>query len=268
MGILIAKILKYLSENNRWAILLILLLMIVGGIVFNLQRNSINNWKEKHQTEVKLRNALVDSVNYYTNKYGEEVAEKLTLQTSIKNLESINNKLTESEQNLLKRVKDVEKENNIITAALIEAEATIDSLLGAGFVEINVEDSSFIFTDTTEFFIYDITIGKAFPAILNVNPTITFNKLTLPNEQFVNFHWKDNKKEGYPIAFSTTNTSPYYKTNNISSYAIPELQKQEINPTGWQKITKWFNKNGKIVGFVAGGVVVGAAGTYVIMNAQ
>jgi len=262
------KFLKFISKNNRWAIILFIILMTVGAVVFNLQRNSIKKLENKYQNEVKFKNALLDTVTYYKNSYGEEVAEKLTLQTSVKDLENINSKLTKSQQNLLERVNAVEKKNSIITAALIDAEVTIDSLLGVGFVEVNPTDSSFSFTDSTEFFIYDITIGKAFPVFPEIKPTISFNKLTLPNQQFIEFHWRDNKKEGYPIAFSTSNTSPFYKTNNINSYAIPELQKEVINPTGWQKIEKWFKNNGKIVGFVAGGIVTGAAGTYIIMNAQ
>jgi len=260
------KILEFFAEKNRWAILLVLMLLLVGGGIFKLQHNKIVNLRNENLTEVKLRNALLDSISYVTNQYGEVVAEKLTLQESVKNLEKIKDDLTASQKELLKRVKELDKDKSIITAALIDAEVLIDSLLGAGFVEVNPADSSINFTDTTEFLVYDITVGKAVPANPEVKPTLMFNYFQMPNTQFVEFHWKNDKKKGYPIAFSTSNSSPYFKTSNINSYAIPELYKETIDPTGWQKFGKWFMKNGKIVGFVAGGVVIGAGGTYMLMK--
>lgn len=268
ISINIGSILKYFSENNRWAICLVFIMLIVGSVIYNLQRNSIEELKTKHLTEVKFKNALIDTVGYYKNVYGEEVAVKLTLQTTVKNLLLLNDNLSDSQQDLLKRIKNVEKKNSIIAAALIDAESIIDSLLADGYVEINVADSSFKFTDSTEFLIYDILIGKAFPVIPDVDPTLMFNKLSMPNKQFVNFYWKDNKKEGYPISFSTSNSSPYFKTNDINSYVIPEINKKEINPTGWEKVGIWFKKNNQLVKFAASGVVIGATGTYVIMNTQ
>jgi hypothetical protein len=53
---------------------------------------------------------------------------------------------------------------------------------------------------------------------------------------------------------------------SINSYAIPELNKVVINPTGWQKVGQWFVKNGRIIGCVTSGVIVGAGGTYILMK--
>lgn len=259
-------ILEFLSKNNRWAIVLVLILLLIGGGMLKIQNNRIKNLKNKYQSEVKLKNALIDSVDFYVNVYGEVVAEKLTLQTTIKELEKINENLTASQRELLARVKISDKENKVITAALIEAKVIIDSLMGSGWVVVNPEDSTINFTDTTEFLLYDITIGNAFASTPKKDPTIMFNHFSIPNKQFIEFHWKDDKKEGYPIEFSVSNSNKYFKTYNINSYAIPELQKEVINPTGWQKVGQWFTKNGKIVGFVAGGVVIGAGGTYLLMK--
>ena len=259
-------ILEFLMKNNRWAIVLVIILCLVGGGIWKIQNNRIKEWKGKHQTEVKLRNALIDTVSHYKNAYGEEVATKLTLQTTVKNLEEINDDLTASQQELLRRVKEADKENSIISAALIEAEAIIDSLMGDGWVVVNPEDSTINFSDSTDFLLYDITIGNAFASTPEKDPTIMFNHWRMPNKQFVDFHWKDEKKEGYPIEFSVSNSNPYFKTIDINSYAIPRLDKEVLNPTGWQKVGQWFSKNGKIVGFVAGGVVIGAGGTYLLMQ--
>jgi len=259
-------ILEFLSKNNRWALVLVLILLLVGGGIFKIQNNRIKEWKDKHQTEVKLRNALIDSVDYYQNELGETVAEKLTLQTTVKNLETLNDELTASQQELLRRVKAADKENKVIAAALIEAEALIDSLMGDGWVVVNPEDSTINFTDTTEFLLYDITIGNAFASSPTKDPTILFNHFSMPNKLFVDFQWKEDKKEGFPITLSVSNSNPYYKTNDINSYIIPEIQKEVLNPTGWQKVGKWFVRNGKIIGFVAGGIAIGAGGTYILMQ--
>ena len=270
------KILEFLSKNNRWAIVLVLILLVVGSGIFKLQRNSINEWKNKHQTEVKLKDALIDTVSYYKNAYGDEVAEKLTIQESVKNLEKIFGQLTESQKELVIRVKQLNKDNTVITAALIDANVKIDSLLikdGSGGGEVTVDTTkkmtnfnNIAGADSTTNLIYDIDVNNILPAYPNRKPTMLIKNLDLPNRQLVAFEWKNDKKKGYPISFSTTNSNPYYQTNNINSYAIPKLYKETLNPSGWQKVGLWFTKNGKIVGWVAGGIVVGATGTYILMQ--
>ena len=91
-----------------------------------------------------------------------------------------------------------------------------------------------------------------------------FNKFELPNKQFVNFFWGDKKKD-YPISFSVSNSNDYFKTVNIDSYAIPQLQKDVVNPSAWGKITAWIKKSG---GFIITVGVSGAAGAglYAILH--
>ena len=270
------KILEFLGKNNRWAIALVILLLIIGGGIVKLQRNKINDLKDKYQTEVKLKDALIDSVGYYRNAYGEVVAEKLTIQESIKNLEKMYGQLTASQRELITRVKELDRKNTVIAAALIEANVKIDSLLikdGKDGTEVVVDTvnkmtkfTNLAKADSTTDVVFDIDVNNILPAYPNIKPTLTFIKLDFPNKQFIEFHWKDEKKKGYPVAFSTSNSNKYYQTANINSYAIPALSKEILNPTGWQKVGQWFVKNGKIVGFVAGGVVVGAGGTYLLMK--
>ena len=275
-GNVMKKILEFLGKNNRWAIALLILLLVVGGGIWKLQRNKINDLKDKYQTEVKLKDALIDSVGYYRNAYGEVVAEKLTIQESIKNLEKMYGQLTTSQKELITRVKELDRKNTVIAAALIEANVKIDSLLikdGKDGTDVVVDTvnkmtkfTNLAKADSTTELIFDIDVNNILPAYPNIKPTLTFIKLDFPNKQFIEFHWKDEKKKGYPVAFSTTNSNKYYQTANINSYAIPALSKEILNPTGWQKVGQWFIKNGKIVGFVAGGVVVGAGGTYILMK--
>ena len=259
-------ILEFLAKNNRWAIVVVIILLLLGTGIFKFQRNKIDEWKNKHQTEVKLRNALVDTVSYYKNAHGEVVAEKLTLQVSVKDLEKMRDELTAEQQDLLDRIKDGNKKNTVIAAALVDAELIIDSLLAQGIVTINSKDTTITFTDTTKYLEYELVVGKAIPVISDIKPTLLFKHLRFPNKQEVKFEWEDDKKEGYPIKFSMSNSNPYYKINEINSYAIPNLQKKVIMPTGWEKVGIWLKRNGKVVGYVVGGVVVGAGGTYMLMK--
>ena len=91
---------------------------------------------------------------------------------------------------------------------------------------------------------------NAFPKI---KPELVFKNLQFNNTQIIDFHWKDNKKEGYPIAFSVSNSNPYFEVVNIESYAIPEL-KREIKPTFWKRIGSGANEYGKPLLFFGIGV--------------
>jgi len=64
-------IFKILMKNNRWAIMLIILLIIVGGSIYQIQHKKILNLKDKYDSEVKLKNALIDTVEIFKN--GEAV---------------------------------------------------------------------------------------------------------------------------------------------------------------------------------------------------
>lgn len=230
----------------------ILLVVIFGG--WRLYQNRVNTLKEKYETEVKLKSALLDTVKYYKNKENEWTAEKLTIQASLKNLEKINGELTASQRELLKRVLEIEKNNSIIAAALIEANVKIDKLLHKGETDVDTLNKNVIFSDSTKNFTYRIKVGKVLPAFKDTVPTLEFQHLYLPNKQFVEFHWKNDKKKGYPVSFSVSNSNEYFKVANIDSYAIPKLQKDAIDPNGWQKLMHWTTKNGKMV------ITIGVAG--------
>ena len=91
--------------------------------------------------------------------------------------------------------------------------------------------------------------------IIKLTPTLTFQSLTLPNTQFIEFHWKNDNKVGYPVAFSVTNTNDYFRIINIDSYIIPEIKQSTLKPTFWSKVGDFFTKSGgKLIWFGAGGV--------------
>lgn len=246
--------------NITTIVVIILLLLGVGG-GFYLYQNKVNNLKNELDIANKLKNALLDSATVYQNKKGEWVTEKLTLQETIKNLGKINGQLTASQKELLARINGLSDKNTTIAAALIQSQIKIDSLLAHSSVAIDSVNKSLTFQDSVvnankeTIFKYDITIRKAVPAFVSIKPTLMFNSISLPNTQFIEFHWKNDKKLGYPVAFSVTNSNDYFKTINIDSYIIPEIQKPAIKPTFWQKVGDFFTKSGgKLVWFGAGGV--------------
>lgn len=261
MGAILLAIWNFLKEKNRWAIALVVILLIIGGVIIKLQKIRIANLKDEVTTEVNLKNALIDKLNVYQNKEKEWVAEKLTIQESVKNLEKMYGQLSGSQKELLNRVKEVEKNGSIIAAALIETNIEIAKLRPP---KVTVSDSSITFSDSTKNLDYIIEIGHVKPINLGISPTLAFNKFKMPNKQFIEFHWKKEKKLGYPISFSVSNSNEYFKTTDISSYAIPKLKKSDIDPNAWNRFTGWTVKNGKTIIYVGVGAAVGAGGYYLL----
>ena len=258
------KIWEFLKQKNYLIIAVVILVMLVLSLVIYFQHNSIVKLKDKYTTEVNYKNALIDSIHYYKNKNNEVVAEKLTLQENIKFLQTNNADLSSSQKELIKRVTEIQKTSYTIAAALIQTKVSLDSLR-SNKVQINSKDTSVTFSDSTKNLKYDIKVKYVIPIGL-IKPEMKFNTFELPNKQFVDFFWKDNKKEGYPVAFSVSNSNDYFKTVNIESYAIPELKKVVVKPTGWQKIGNWFKSTGNTVMKVTVGAVAGAGILYLLTH--
>lgn len=257
----------------------VLVFIVIGGGL-KLHSNKVNKLEDKISAEVKLKNALIDSVETYQNKENEWVSEKLTIQASIDDLKEENTQLTESQKELLNRVQSVESEKNkikkekeVIAAALIETQLIIDSLQHQGQTVVDTTNKQITFSDTYDKTIdnvnykldYDFVIGNVLPANPLTDPTLLINSLNLPNKQFVDFHWNKDKRKDYPISFSVSNSNGFYQTANIDSYAIPELNKELVNPTGWQKFTNFFKVNSQKIVYIGIGGALGV-GTYVILT--
>jgi hypothetical protein len=255
-----------------------LVILIGGG--FTLHSKKVNKLETELLAEVNLKNALIDSMSTYRNKEKEWVAEKLTIQGSVKELEKENLTLTNSQKELLTRVKNVEKEKNqlkqekeVIAAALIETQLIVDSLKHQGETVVDTTSKQVSFTDLYQKTIddvkytmkYDFVVGNVLPANPLEKPSFLIKSLSFPNEQFVDFHWNKDKKKGYPISFSVSNSNGFYQTANIESYAIPNLKKEIINPTGWQKIGSFFRENGNKAVYIGIGGAIGV-GTYIILT--
>ncbi len=232
------------------AMIVLIIVILVGG---GLWWNQHNKQQLKYNVEHNLRIALEDSVDVYQNKEGEWVAEKKTLQGDISTLEDENVNLTENQTNLLARLKRANKKNDVFAAALAQQEVVIDSLINT-VATIDTVNHTIAFEANTDSIEYKIKVLNVKP-IEKLSPILLIQELKIPNEVFVEFHWEDGKT--HPVAVSMTNSNTFFKTNDIDSYAIPELQKDVVKPTGWKKIGNFFKNSGKYIGIFGAGALVG-----------
>lgn len=255
---------KKIFTNER---LIIVILIILMGVGVNYHLNKRSKDEKKYETELKLREALQDSVTTYKTKEGVWVSEKRTLQGDIGDLTAENVGLNDNQEALLNTITDLNKEwkgeKEIWAAARIEYNQLIDSLniyiAGASDIDTTKNLITFAELDTTKNFVYDFDIYNVRPFPANKIPEIKINLLDFPNTQTVTFTFDKNERKDYPISFSVMNENPYYKVNNVESYAIPSIDKDLVNPTGWQKFNVWFKQTGKYILVGAGGLAAGMA---------
>lgn len=254
---------KNIFTNER---VIIVILIILMGVGVNYHLNKRSKDEKKYEMQVKLSEALRDSVKTYETKEGHWISEKRTLQGSLGELTAENVGLNENQKALIGTINNMNKEwkgeKEIWAAARIEYNNLIDSLntFIAGASDIDTTNNIVAFTqmDTTLNFVYDIDILSVRPYPLTVQPQIKFKKLDFPNTQTITFTFDKNERKDYPISFSVMNTNPYYRVNNVESYAIPSIDKDLVNPTGWQKFGRWIKLNGKYILVGAGGFALGA----------
>lgn len=263
------NLIQYTLKNYKIVGIVIAIILSLSLIVY-FQHKSIVNLKEKNKNEVKLRTALLDSVEYYRNERNELVAEKLTMQETIKNLGKISNQLNFMQKELIARIKEVEKKNDVIAAALFNTNVKIDSLLHKGETIVDTIGKTITFRDLYKVdkreVRYSFIVGKVLPADIKIKPTLLIDSLYFPNTQFVDFKWKNDRKAGYPVSFSVTNSNDFFKTSNVESYIIPNITKEHLNPNGWQKFENFFIRNGNKVFYIGIGVGAGVAGTLLLMK--
>jgi hypothetical protein len=272
MSAILLKFWNFLKQNNRWAIALVIILLLAGGTIIHFKNKKIASLKDEVKTEVKLRDALLDTIDVYKNKRDELVAEKLTIQETIKKLEKMYGQLNENQQELIQRIKELGKKNEVIAAALIKTDVKIDSLLAK-----DKENGNVVTVDTTKkmvninnlaskdtSFVYDIDVNNVLPALPTIKPYFLFKSIEIPNKQFAEFHWKNDRKKGYPISFSISNSNKYIKVTGVDSYAIPPLDKLKINPSGWDKFGNFIIKNGKTILYIGIGTGLGAGAYWLL----
>ena len=242
-----------LTKEKLYQIGLVIAILLIGGLLFKSCQDS-KILSEVKSEESNLRKALTDTLTHFQTKEGNWGAEKRTLQTELGTLKDNNLNLSANQKELIKQIEKQNKTSQTIAAALVDLKAEVSGLKNDK--PINQTDSSVQFTSQTPDLEYDLTVFNVKPFELKT-PTLTLNKISFPNQQSINFHWKDDKKEGYPVGFSIVNTNKYFKVNEIESYIIPEIKKSELDPNFWQKVGKFSKSTGGKIVFFGAGVVVG-----------
>jgi hypothetical protein len=246
-------------------ILIIIAIITLFGSGFKLHADKVDKINDELAKEVKIKEALLDSVDYYQNKKDQWVAEKRTLQVEIKDIKQLLNdtvvNLTENQKDLLNIITNQKKEKDIISAALIELQVELDSIVHAGTTIVDTTKNTIKFGDTyvndTKKFNYGLTVYNVVPFPKKTTPELTFDSMLFPNKQLVEFHWEKDERIGYPVSFSVTNSNGFFETTNIDSYAIPNLKKEDLNPNFFQQVGQFFENNRQTVIGVAVGTIVG-----------
>lgn len=235
------------------AIIIAFLLLI---LFFKVRIGSLERQKAELVEENQVKNALLDTIHTYKNKLGEITSEKLTLQFQLKDQKDYANQMNASQKELIQRIENLKDKNDIITAALVKTKFTIDSLMLAANGKIDSVDNTINFENSLTDIDVDITIFNVKPFNLLKPTKLLINNLSFDNKQFIDFNWGD-KKEGYPISFSISNSNKYMRTTDIQSYAIPELKKPLIKPNFWQKVKGFFGDTKNTIVKVGVGIGVG-----------
>jgi hypothetical protein len=245
---------KKVSINLITIIIIVMVLIGLGIGGWKLYNYEINKYKSKNDSLIKLDNALNDSITYYKNSRNEIVAEKLTIQTTLVDFKKLNNRLDSSQRELLSRISELIKNKTLISAALVETQVKLDSIKNTMAV-IDTTNKCISFTDSTKYYQYLIDVSSVMP-VKKEKPSLTIEDLTLPNKSYITFDW-GKRKEGYPISFSISNSNKYFHTVDIDSYAIPQLDKKVVDPTGWDKFKIFINGSGNTIIKVGVGVAIG-----------
>lgn len=255
----IRKFIQTIKIDFKTILIIILLLLMAGGYYYHTSR--IDKIKADKEISDKLNAALTDTLRVYAGENGTLKYEKLAMQADINDLKNGNITLSKEKKNLVNKVDNLNKDKIVLTATVIEQKFIIDSLTN----RIRSQEGNWIDSTTVSFerknndtINYNIDVTNV--AKHNEStPKLTINSLDVPNDITVAFHWDKDKRKDYPVSVSVQNSNPLMKVNNIEAYAIPELNKEAIKPTFWQKVKNGLKKFKDNVVIFGAGVLVGGA---------
>ena len=249
---------QFKPSNKPAAFLAAVVLLMI--LAFGWMTNSRNAANAHLQQEISLRNALQSEMVITKDKLGRETAEKLTLQTDVKTLVDMKDKLSADKQQLIELVQRQDKDHKLIVAALVKTKVVVKEIRSEKPAVLT--DSSASFVVATDSIGYEATVTGVHVDSAKV-PSLVVRNLVIPNSSEISFQWGE-KKEGYPISFKITNSNPLFHTQNVESYAIPQLTKAEVRPNFFEGLSLTL-KNGKTP-FVIG-VSAGALGVLLLTGA-
>lgn len=260
----IHKFIQKIKIDYKTILIIILILLMIGGYNYHVSR--VDKLKADKEISDKLSAALSDTLRVYVGENGTLKYEKLVMQADINDLKNGNITLSKEKKNLVNKVEKLNKDKIVLTATVIKQKFVIDSLTSIIESDGGWSDSTTVHfeRENNDTINYAIRVTNVAP-IDDLTPRMSINWLEIPNDITVAFHWDKNKRKDYPISVSVENSNPLMKVNNIEGYAIPELQKDDIKPTFWQKIKKGLKKIKDDVvifgiGFLAGAGAATAVG--------
>jgi len=218
-----------------------LYILLAGIIIFLVIKVQVYTRKvNKLQAQNNISLTLLDTVKVYKNKLNTLTYETQSFNVKYNTLEKEYDRLDKGAKKLVDKINILEKEKNLISAANIQLEAKIDSLIN-NWPIIDEVNHTLTFYDSTTYLQYKFLINLQ-------PPSLNIKNLTLPNELYISY-----KKKNDAISIGVTNSSPYYKVNDINSYIIP-LEANKRVP-----FKRYF-----IIGGV--GVGIGAIGTLLLIK--
>lgn len=251
---------KFKLDGKILVIVILAILLLLGtGYHFN----EIQKHNTQHQQDKNLQNALSDTLHTFKNSENQWVSEKLTLQAETKDLKNNNLVLTQNQSDLIKKVDEINKHSQIISAALIQMGVRLDGIVNNKPIIEN--DSTIEFSVKNDSLDYNIVVNNVKSTGYKL-PELEFKYFNLPNTQTIVFSWKDDRKEGYPINFSVTNSNSLYKIYDLNSYAIPELTRAVVKPTFLMKLGKLSKSTGGKITILGVGIVAGFLGGQMLVK--
>lgn len=196
----------------------VLIFIIIGGLVF-LNINQCNQLKKVENYRGNNVEFLQDSVKYYKNKYGQEIANKTALKGDKKQLSILLSKQIDSTQALSKMVKEFKK------------------VSGAGTIRINTEIDTFYVPFEVPVdcgFLRDAKIKEDYYSLTaEVNEGgLRVTNLTIPNNiSFVVGRKRKNIFSKSVFEIDVNNSNPYITTEGVDSYIYEaKVNKWSIGP--------------------------------------
>lgn len=228
--------------------------IIIAILIVLLSIKSCENSKITKQNEEKqiFLTALNDSLHIVKNKNGELEYSKKSLQNDISFLKENINLLSDNQKAL---VKEIQNNKNVIAAMRADVSVLVEHIKSNGNYK-QTNDTTLIFTSdssTDKNLQYEITISGVKPSY---KPELTINKIELPNTTTVKFEWSNDGKK-YPVKGTIINSNPYFKVDTLDSFIIPEIKKETLKPSTWQKIKLFTNKTGSKIVLLSSGVIIG-----------
>src|SRR5690606_12426042 len=126
--------------------------LILIGVLLVATVSAILNQSKRHKSTIidlnNLNRALNEDVIYLKNELGEEKAEKYAIQTDFKEIKSAYSKLNESQQELIRRINSLDKDNKVIAASLVKLNVDLSKLQTDNVTEIT--DSTITFSEQND----------------------------------------------------------------------------------------------------------------------